>query len=203
MTETTFDPELRYLVPVARLQLPTQPDDTHWSVYQWLPGFEAWATGPAICGYSTAQGPLPEGTAVTCQRCEERRPDYERYLAPGYRPEGDDRKALRTRTEGAEGRQGDGAVRGRGPVMGQLELDIPAAPVGEEPGPRTYWEHHGPRDWRPVTVRVRYGDTAGLAEPVFPEVHTSAAAPRNVLVERADGTRAVRPVRLLRVHCPT
>ena len=103
MTETTFDPELRYLVPVARLQLPTQPDDTHWSVYQWLPGFEAWATGPAICGYSTAQGPLPEGTAVTCQRCEERRPDYERYLAPGYRPEGDDRKALRTRTEGAEG----------------------------------------------------------------------------------------------------
>jgi hypothetical protein len=103
MTTTTLDLGRRYLVPVARLQLPTQPDDTHWSVYQWLPGFEAWATGPAICGYSTAQGPLPNGTAVTCQQCEERRPDYERYLAPGYRPEDDDPRVLRTRAEAAEG----------------------------------------------------------------------------------------------------
>lgn len=102
-TPTTLDRGRRYLVPVARMNLPTHPDDTHWSVYQWLPGFEAWATGPAICGYSTSQGPLPEGTAVTCQQCEERRPDYERYLAPGYRPEDDDPTVLRKRVEDAEG----------------------------------------------------------------------------------------------------
>lgn len=101
--QTAYDPELRYLVPVARLQLPTHPDDTHWSVYQWLPSFKAWATGPAICGYSTSQGPLPEGTTVTCQQCEERRPDYERYLAPGYRPEDDDPGVQRKRAESAEG----------------------------------------------------------------------------------------------------
>lgn len=84
----------------------------------------------------------------------------------------------------------------------QLELDVSAAPVGEESEPRTYWEHAGPKDWRPVLVRVRYGDTAGLDVPVFPEVRTGRLAPRNVLVERADGTVDVKPVRLLRVKRP-
>jgi hypothetical protein len=86
LAEEGLDRSHRYLRPVARLDLPGHSDDTHWSVYEWLPQFEAWATGPAICGYSTSQGSLPEGTAVTCEQCEERRPDYERYLDPGYRP---------------------------------------------------------------------------------------------------------------------
>ncbi|MET7713717.1 hypothetical protein [Streptomyces sp. NPDC005407] len=98
MTDTNeLDKTRRYLRPVARLQLSDQPDDTHWSVYEWLENFQAWATGPAICGYSTSQGALPEGTAVTCVQCEERRPDYERYLAPGYKPEDDDPTVLRAR----------------------------------------------------------------------------------------------------------
>ena len=83
-----LDRSRRYLVPVNRLNLDGEPDDTHWSVFQWLESFQAWATGPAICGYSTSQGALPDGTAVTCPQCQERRPDYERMLAPGYRPEG-------------------------------------------------------------------------------------------------------------------
>lgn len=77
----------------------------------------------------------------------------------------------------------------------QLVLEIAAAP-------RTYWENHGPRDWRPVTVRVRYGETAGMPDPMFPLVRTTALAPRNVLVEREDGTADVRPVRLLRCQPP-
>ncbi|MGW7288969.1 hypothetical protein ACWGH4_26195 [Streptomyces sp. NPDC054847] len=85
---------------------------------------------------------------------------------------------------------------------GQLTFDVPATPAGEEPEPRTYWEHRGPQDWQPVTVRVRYGTGPVLEEVPFPEVRTGRVAPRNVLVERQDGTRAVRPVRLLRVHCP-
>lgn len=60
-----------YLRPVARLDLPGEPDHTHMSTYTWLKPFQSWATGPAICGYSTSQGPLPEDTAVTCPRCQE------------------------------------------------------------------------------------------------------------------------------------
>ncbi|MDX3232963.1 hypothetical protein [Streptomyces sp. ME19-01-6] len=84
----------------------------------------------------------------------------------------------------------------------QLVLDIAAAPLVPASGPRMYWENHGPRDWRPVTVRVRYGETAGMPAPVFPLVRTATLAPRNVLVERGDGTAAVRPVRLLRCRPP-
>jgi hypothetical protein len=87
-------------------------------------------------------------------------------------------------------------------VSEQLELDVlpPAAePVSED---RVYFECRGPRDWRPVTVRVRYGKVSGLAVPVLPLVRTVALAPRNVLVEREDGTADVRPVRLLRCTRP-
>ncbi|SDN29637.1 hypothetical protein [Streptomyces wuyuanensis] len=68
--------------------------------------------------------------------------------------------------------------------------------------PRTYWEHRGPRTWTEVTVRVRYGDVTGEPAPAFPLVRTARRAPRNVLVERADGTREVKPVRLLRREHP-
>jgi hypothetical protein len=87
--------------------------------------------------------------------------------------------------------------------MDQLELDmVGLAPVEEEPEPRTYWEHRGPQEWQQVLVRVRYAPAAGLGESPFPHVRTGRVAPRNVLVERSDGSRAVRPVRLLRVRCP-
>lgn len=68
--------------------------------------------------------------------------------------------------------------------------------------PRRYWENVGPGDWRPVTVRVRYGPGRGVPVPVLPLVRTGPAAPRNVLVERPDGTADVRPVRILRLKCP-
>ncbi|MEU5660128.1 hypothetical protein ABZ802_31595 [Streptomyces sp. NPDC047737] len=80
MTETALDPERRYLVPVARLDLPGQPDDVHLSLYEWLPRFEEWATGMALCGYSTTQGALPEGTEATCRSCEAYRPQYQAVL---------------------------------------------------------------------------------------------------------------------------
>ncbi|MTE20292.1 hypothetical protein F0L17_14475 [Streptomyces sp. TRM43335] len=83
-----LDRTRRYLVPVARLPLPDEPDLVHLALYQWLPQFDAWATGPSICGRSTTQGPLPDGTAITCPACEEHRPDYERHLAGhGQSPE--------------------------------------------------------------------------------------------------------------------
>ncbi|MFJ3283324.1 hypothetical protein [Streptomyces halstedii] len=100
--ETVEDRDLRYLVPVARLNLPDQPDLIHLSVYQWLPAFQAWATGMAICGVSTRQGALPEA-AVTCEGCLAYRARYERMLAPGYRPEDDDPDVLRKRLADMEG----------------------------------------------------------------------------------------------------
>ncbi|MEU3656462.1 hypothetical protein AB0E67_27375 [Streptomyces sp. NPDC032161] len=101
MTEITIDRERRYLVPVARLNLPDQPDLIHLSVYQWMPEFQAWATGMAICGYSTQQGPLPKAK-VTCPECLAYQARYERMLAPGYRPEDDDPDVLWGRLAGAE-----------------------------------------------------------------------------------------------------
>ena len=80
MTEN-LDRALRYLRPVARIKLPSEPDLVHLSVYQWLPQFEAWATGMSLCGRSTTQGPLPDGTPVTCEKCEQWRPQYEAILA--------------------------------------------------------------------------------------------------------------------------
>lgn len=102
--EQGLDRPRRYLRPVASLDLPGVPDpaETHWAVYEWLPQFEAWATGMSLCGGSMRQGPLPEGTVVTCAGCEEWRPKYERMLAPGYRPQDDDPDVLRNRAEAAE-----------------------------------------------------------------------------------------------------
>lgn len=68
---------------------------------------------------------------------------------------------------------------------------------------RRYWEHGGrPGVWCPVVVRVRYGPGRGDRSVDLPLVVTGAVAPRNVLVERADGTAVVRPVRVLRTRCP-
>jgi hypothetical protein len=100
--ETELDRTRRYLRPVAATPISDDPDGVHLAVYEWIPQVEAWATGPGLCGESMSQGPLPEGTGVTCPRCEEWRPKYERMLAPGYRPEDDDPEALRKRAEAAE-----------------------------------------------------------------------------------------------------
>lgn len=88
-----LDRERRYLRPVAEYD----SDEVHLSVYRWVEAFEAWATGPGICGKSMRQGPLPEDTEVTCDGCEEWRPKYERMLAPGYDPADDDPEALRAK----------------------------------------------------------------------------------------------------------
>jgi hypothetical protein len=79
----------------------------------------------------------------------------------------------------------------------QLEFHVP------DPQQRRYWEHRGPGDWRPVTVRVRYCATRNLPDSPFPEVRTGGVAPRNVLVEREDGSMDVRPVRILRTKRPS
>jgi hypothetical protein len=97
-----LDKNLRYLVPVAAMPIDTEPDSVHLAVYEWLPTFEAWATGMSLCGNSMRQGALPKGTAVTCEACVGWRAKYERYLAPGYRPEDDDPDVLRRRAETAE-----------------------------------------------------------------------------------------------------
>ena len=102
-TEATgLDKSRRYLRPVSATMISDDPQGVHLAVYQWLPAFEAWATGPGLCGESMKQGPLPEGTPVTCARCVEWRPQYERMLAPGYKPEDDDPAVLRRRAEAAE-----------------------------------------------------------------------------------------------------
>ena len=84
----------------------------------------------------------------------------------------------------------------RRPGRGQLAL---AAPPDM---PATYWENRGPRDWHPVAVTVRYGDTRGLPEPPFPLVRTAPLGPRNVTVVRPDGSSDVLPVRTLRRRNP-
>ncbi|MGA5767403.1 hypothetical protein ACPC36_07965 [Streptomyces pseudogriseolus] len=79
-------------------------------------------------------------------------------------------------------------------------LDIPTA--HPEPQTRTYWENRGPGVWEPVTVCTRYAIPGPPADVPFPHLTLGTAAPRNVLVERADGSRDVRPVRLLRTKKP-
>ena len=102
MSEATeLDKTRRYLRPVRATIISDDPDGVHLAVYSWLEMFDAWATGPGICGESMQQGPLPEGTAVTCASCLEYQPKYERYLAPGYQPGDDDPDALRARIDAA------------------------------------------------------------------------------------------------------
>lgn len=99
MTATELDKLRRYLRPVRATIISDDPDGVHLAVYEWVPAFEEWATGPGICGESMRQGPLPDGTVVTCPRCLEWKPKYDRYLAPGYNPQDDDPDALRARLE--------------------------------------------------------------------------------------------------------
>lgn len=98
---SVLDTGRRYLVPVARLDLPDEPNTVHLSVYTWHDRLEAWVTGRALCGYSTTQGALADGTAVTCPGCVEALPDYERMLAPAD-PAFDDPRALSARVRAAD-----------------------------------------------------------------------------------------------------
>jgi hypothetical protein len=88
-------------------------------------------------------------------------------------------------------------------TAGQLAFDL-ALPQAPEPAPaaRTYWENRGPNQWEPVTVRTRYAVPGTPPAVPFPHLNLGQTAPRNVLVERADGSRDVRPVRLLRTKQP-
>jgi hypothetical protein len=124
---TELDKSRRYLRPVAPPDLPGVPQETHWSVYEWLPMFEAWATGMSLCGQSMRQGPLAAGTAVSCPECERWRPKYERMLAPGYRPEDDDPDVLRHRAETAEAQVE--AARALAAQWARAALDRPDAVI--------------------------------------------------------------------------
>jgi hypothetical protein len=98
MSEATeLDKTRRYLRPVRATVISDDPVGVHLAVYSWLEMFDEWATGPGICGESTKQGALPEGTVVTCAGCLAYKPKYERYLAPGYQPSDDDPEVLRKR----------------------------------------------------------------------------------------------------------
>lgn len=99
---STLDRTCRYLRPVARLELPDQPNEVHLAIISWNTILEDWVHGLALCGYSTTQGALPEGTAVTCKGCLGYRDWYERTLAPGNQPAADDPEALRARAATAE-----------------------------------------------------------------------------------------------------
>jgi hypothetical protein len=101
-TGTALDKTRRYLRPVRATVISDDSAGVHLAVYSWLEMFDAWVTGPGICGESTMQGPLPEGTAATCASCLAYQPKYERYLAPGYRPGDDDPEVLRRRGKTAE-----------------------------------------------------------------------------------------------------
>jgi hypothetical protein len=78
---TELDKSQVYLVPVASLALPDVPEAVHLAQYTWQERIEAWVTGLAICGWSTEQGPLAEGTEVTCDGCLKWQPVYEQVLA--------------------------------------------------------------------------------------------------------------------------
>ncbi|MGP4114633.1 hypothetical protein ACTWP5_27455 [Streptomyces sp. 4N509B] len=90
--------------------------------------------------------------------------------------------------------------------MAAVQLDLfpePERPAPPPPPPPTYWEHTGrAREWRPVTVTVRYGPGAGEQHPALPHVHTGRTSPRNVAIRRTDGSTDVVPVRTLRRKDP-
>lgn len=79
-TMPEFDPRRRYLVPVARIRLPDEPEVVHLALYEWVPRMEGWLHGTALCGVSTEQGPLAEGTEVTCPGCQHYQPTYQAVL---------------------------------------------------------------------------------------------------------------------------
>lgn len=86
--------------------------------------------------------------------------------------------------------------------MTARQLALVPLPESAPESPATYWEHRGPRDWRPVTVSVRYGPCSGDPDVALPLVRTGRLGPRNVQIERGDGTRDVVPVRNLRRNRP-
>lgn len=83
-----------------------------------------------------------------------------------------------------------------------LTLDVPLPTPAPDP-PASYWENRGPRDWQPVHVTLRYGRVAGHRTLDLPHLTTGKLGPRNVLIQRADGTADVVPVRNLRRRKPT
>lgn len=84
----------------------------------------------------------------------------------------------------------------------QLALLPPPEQPTTEPAPRIYWECRGPKDWRPLRRVIGFGSSRGMPDPAFPLVTSRPLAPRNVLVQRDDGTTVVKPVRSLRLRNP-
>jgi hypothetical protein len=99
---------------------------------------------------------------------------------------------------------GRASRRRDGEVVGQCVLSLDGPGILDVGPARTYWEHRGPGVWEPVICRVRYGKAPRRDEqgPVLPFVQLKAQAPRNVLIERADGTKDIVRVRQLRTRRP-
>jgi hypothetical protein len=100
---TELDKTRRYLRPVRATCISDDPSGVHLAVYSWLEMFDAWATGPGLCGESMMQGPLPEGTEVTCPSCLAYQPKYETALdlqaGMSRQPADDGPDALRAKLE--------------------------------------------------------------------------------------------------------
>lgn len=88
-------------------------------------------------------------------------------------------------------------------TTGQLTLNVDLSDPQPAPTPpATYWENRGPRNWQPVLVTLRYGHVAGHATLDLPHLVTGKLGPRNVVIQREDGTQDVVPVRNLRLRKP-
>lgn len=139
MTTALDDPKQRTLVPVACLTLQGVIDGIHLSVRQWVPQFHEWATGPALCGKSAEQGPLPDGTPITCQGCEGYRDSYERAL--DGRPSAAQEELATLRAENQRLRDQLAAL----PVIPELPTEHDGHPIE--------W-----RPWEPAPVILCHGD---------------------------------------------
>jgi len=107
----------RRIVPVACVTREGAPDGVHLSLLTWLPQWEEWATGPALCGQSAEQGALPDTTPVTCTgfdgSCESYRDTYQRIIDGRPTAHQEEVTALRaevTRLTGLVGEYADRAI---------------------------------------------------------------------------------------------
>ena len=75
MSETIeLDKTRRYLRPVARIELPGEPDVVHLSLYEWNERAGMWLTGMALCGCRHARrsdqrwASVPGTAATDCRK---------------------------------------------------------------------------------------------------------------------------------------
>lgn len=79
--EHVLDRRRRYLVPVGRLLLPSEPKVVHLTVYWWHERSKAWMIGQALCARSVEGEPILDGTLASCPDCAVYLPKYVEALA--------------------------------------------------------------------------------------------------------------------------